>query len=100
MKLKDKCIAGAAVFVIVMSAWFGYLKVQSYVIGVYTGLGVSQAEVRDMQRFWRAYLNTYDAMTDYQRMEMDKERLRYELKVLNALEPFVAGLEDANQIGE
>lgn len=78
----------------------GYLKIQSYVIGVYTKLNVEQAEVRDAQRFWRDYLARYDTLTDYQRREIEKRKIEYEIKFLNALEPFVAALEDANQVGE
>lgn len=77
----------------------GYLKIQSYVIGVYTKLNVSQAEVRDAQRFWREYLARYDDLTDYQRRELEKRKIEYEIKFLNALEPFVEALEDANQVG-
>lgn len=78
----------------------GYLKIQSYVIGIYTKINVSQADIHDMQRFWREYLSRYDGLTTYQRLELDKRRLEYEIKLLNAAEPFIAALEDANQIGE
>ena len=78
----------------------GFMKTQSYLIGIYTKVSISQADIVDAKRFFTEYLEKYDRLDYYERREMEKLRIEYEIKFLNALEPFVAALEDANQLKE
>lgn len=94
-----------AIIAILVILWLGvflvsgYLKIQSYIIGIYTKIDISQAEVRDMQRFFREFEAKYDSMDEKTRHEYEKARIGYEIKALNALEPFVGAIEEGNQIG-
>lgn len=95
-----KLIVGGLVFsALCVFAYMGLMRIHSVIIGLYTKINVSQSEVRDMQMFWREYRSKFDSLSYKDRERFDKLRLDYEIKVLNALEPFVSALDDNNQMG-
>lgn len=86
-------------FVACIVAVMGMLKASAYVIGIYTKFDMSLVQIQGMQAFFREYEKNFDTMDEKTRREHEKKRLFYEIKLLNAAEPFVRALEDANQIG-
>lgn len=94
--IKRSLLAILVLILVVM----GYLKIQSYVIGIYTSIDLSAPEVQDMQRFYREFHKDIDTMTWEEFRAKEKERLLYEIKALNTLEPFIQALDNGNQIGE
>ena len=112
---------GWSVLVVVslLMLWTSLLKVQSYVIGIYTQVNVHTGEIQDMQRVWREYaewLGTQDQpcpnpggsgtvvevcrwidITEW--LNWEREKAKHEIKILNVLEPLVQALDRANQIG-
>jgi hypothetical protein len=88
-------IAIAICFFVVM----GFLRFMAHITGIYTKINVSRDEVRDMQRFFREFRSKYDRLNPEDMREYEKLRLDYEIKALNAFEPFVTALDDNNQMG-
>lgn len=95
--MKNLPVIAAAVFLAFVFCQ-GLLKVESYIIGIYTEITVSQADVIDYRRFLETYLERYDDLPASARADFEKERLWREIRALNSLEPFVARLENAEQL--
>jgi len=88
----------AAAVIILVMLFSGYMKIQAYVIGIYTEIEIDVSEVRDMQNYYRLYLSKIDGLKDFEEFKTyEKDRVKYEIKVLNSIEPFLMALDRANQ---
>ena len=95
-----KAIVIVVVIIATLMVVTGVLKIQSYLIGIYTSIDVTVGEVQDMQRVWRGYEAWLKSREDNEALNWEREKVKHEIKVLNAVEPFIQALDRANQIGK
>jgi len=88
----------AAAAAIILMLWSGYLNVQSYLIGIYTKLDVHAADIRDMTKYYEQYYGRIEGLRNFEDFKSyEKDRVRYEIKVLKSIEPFIEALDRAKQ---
>lgn len=91
---------GVGVTILFLMVQTALLKVQSYVIGLYSGIDVSVHQVESMERHIAEVYDQIDKM-DFERFKFyEKRKLHLELEMVKRVKHLVEVLEDANQIGQ